>query len=562
MKHDVFLSHAYKDQDIADAICRKLESAHLKCWTAARGISAREGWTEATRKAIGSSRVIVLVLTENANAAPHIRREIAHAFYMRRPIIPFRLAETLPRREILFYLGNVPWINAPNPPGEEDLQALTARIEGLILGSTGTGNVALPQSETKKTASLSPSDSWFGALKAGHYRALGIFKWIAVTTSLCAVMLFLWFAFRQTKELASLADSHRRSMDRGFTLSPTPSPQAGGDAPESRQTSTYTRFGLWEAASSSPTPVAQGLQDLPQDTPAEQPVDAILPPRDVSPEERAGGSPSEPRPRHSPPVTHRVSHDHRQPYPGTQSRETRRIADLENQRDSLRSQLKETEATMLGIQKNADLVTSQRDELETRLKQNEEKTQIVQKNAELVEKELDQLRDQLKESENRTLTAQKNEELVRAQRDALQARLGETEGQAQAAQKSADLATRQRDALQSEIGEMRERAQLAEANANLAASQRDAMEAELKKKELEEAQEKQAQPNQHDAHLAELADSAPDTQFQQVRQDVRPAHEDAEFAQTQPPNPGQNARSAPLTQTLDSSAAPAGPSRN
>ena len=79
--------------------------------------------------------MIVLVLSENANAAPHIEREIAHAFYMRRIIIPFRLAETLPRREILFYLSNVPWFNAVNPPAEEQLEALTARIKGLMPGS-------------------------------------------------------------------------------------------------------------------------------------------------------------------------------------------------------------------------------------------------------------------------------------------------------------------------------------------------------------------------------------------------------------------------------------------
>ena len=112
MKHDVFVSHAHKDKSIADAICEKLESAQLKCWTAARGVSAGEDWTEAIRNGIESSRVIVLVLTENANAAPDIKREIAHACYMRRVIIPFRLAETLPRREILFYLGHVPWLNA------------------------------------------------------------------------------------------------------------------------------------------------------------------------------------------------------------------------------------------------------------------------------------------------------------------------------------------------------------------------------------------------------------------------------------------------------------------
>ncbi len=107
MAHDVFISHAHKDKRIADAICEKLESARVRCWIAERDISAGEDWTEATRNAIGSSRVMVLVLSENANAAPHIEREIAHAFYTRRIIVPLRLTNTLPRRDFLFYLGNV-----------------------------------------------------------------------------------------------------------------------------------------------------------------------------------------------------------------------------------------------------------------------------------------------------------------------------------------------------------------------------------------------------------------------------------------------------------------------
>ncbi len=80
MKHDVFISHAHEDKSIADAICEKLESARLKCWIAARDIATDEDWTEATRRAIGSSRVVVLLLSENANAAAHIEREIAHAY--------------------------------------------------------------------------------------------------------------------------------------------------------------------------------------------------------------------------------------------------------------------------------------------------------------------------------------------------------------------------------------------------------------------------------------------------------------------------------------------------
>jgi TIR domain len=564
MKHDVFISHAPKDKSIAEAICGKLESAHLKCWAAARGVSPREGWTEANRKAIGSSRVIVLVLSENANAAPHIQKEIAHAFYMRRIIIPFRLAETLPPREILFYLGDVPWFNALNPPTEEQLEALTARIKGLMPDSTDAGDATPPQNETKKTASLSPSNSWFGALNASRYRTLGILRRVAIATFLCAVVLFLWFVLRQTTEWASLAESHRRSMDRGFSLSPTPSPQAGGDTLGSKQTSAFTRFGSWQVADDGgPKPLVQGPQDPPLNTPTERSADATSsPPREVTPAERAGGLTSEPRPRHLPLVTHRVSHDHHQQFPGTQVREARKIADLENQRDSLQRQLRETEEKVLAIQKNADLVTSQRDELQTRLNESQEKAQIAQKNADIVARQRDELRDQLKETENRALTVQKNEELVSTQRDALQTRLKETEGEVQAAQKNADFATRQRDALQSELGEVRESAQLAETKANLAASQRDAMEAELKKKGQEKAQEKKAQLNQRGSDLAELPTSAPDTQFQVVRQDARPAHEDAEFAQTQPPNPGQNATPAPLTQTLDSSVQATGPSRD
>jgi hypothetical protein len=514
MKHDVFIIHAHKDKSIADAICGKLESARLKCWIPAADISAGEDRAEATRNAIGSSHVVVLVLSENANSATHIGREIAHAFYTRRIIIPFRLGETLPRREFLFYLGNVPWLNAVIPPAEEDLEALTTRIQGLMTGSAAAGNALTPLRKT--TSTLSFFNSWVGDLRASHYRTLGILKWVGIATLFCAVGLVLLFSLRQTKEETSPAESH--PIYRGSSVSPTSSPQAL----DSNPTDTFTRFGSWQAKGGATPLVQQGPQDTSLIAPAEPPANVTTSPQpDVTPGEQAGGLASEPRPRHPPPVPNRVSHDHHQQYPGTHVKEARRIADLENQRDSLRSQLKDTEAKVLAVQKNADLVASQRDELQTRLKESEERTQIAQKNADTVASELDVLRNQLKETENRALTAQKNDE----------------------------LAISQRDALQSELGEERKRTHAAEMRANIAASQRDAMEVELKKKE--EAQGEKAQLTPHDADLAELPDSAPDTQSQEVRENVQAAHEDAKFAQTQPPNPGPNAKPASLTQALD-----------
>jgi hypothetical protein len=563
MKHAVYVSHAFEDKSIADAIYGKLESAHLKCWKATWGTAALEDWREPGRKAIASSRVVVVVLSENANAAPHLEREIALATSLRRILVPFRLAETTPRPEIRFYLSKVPWVNAPNPPGQEHLEALTARIRELMSGYTRSVDASPLQREGKKAASFSPANSRFGDLKGSGNRTPGILKWVSFATFLCAGVLFLWFAFRQTKEWASLAESRRRSMDHASSLAPTPSIQAAKDVPESKQAPAFTRFGLWQADNSSPAPSVQGSQDPPLNMPAESANATISPQGDVTPVERVvDGLDSEPRSRRLPLVTHRVSPDHHPQFPGTQVKEARKIANLENQRDSLRGQLKDTEANVLAMQKNADRVTIQRDELRTRLSESEEKREIGQENLEILARELDKLRDQLKESESRVLTLQKSEELMKGQRDALQIGLQETEGEAQAAQKNADLAIDQRDALQSQIGEMRARALRAEASANLAASQRDVAVTELKKREEEEAGEKKARLNQHAAGLAELPESAPDTQFEEVRPDGRPAGESTELAQTLPPNPGHKVQPAPYTQTLDSFVQPTGPSGN
>src|SRR5580704_3399585 len=165
MKNAVYVSHAYEDKSIADAIYGKLESVHLKCWKANLGTAAFEDWREPGRKAIASSRVVVVVLSENANAAPHLEREIALAISLRRILVPFRLAETTPLPEIRFYLSKVPWLNASNPPAEEHLEALTDRITKLMSSSVGTG---------KKVASFSLTGSQFKDAKGSDHRILRI----------------------------------------------------------------------------------------------------------------------------------------------------------------------------------------------------------------------------------------------------------------------------------------------------------------------------------------------------------------------------------------------------
>ena len=279
MAHDVFISHAQKDKIIADAIREKLESGQVRCWIAERDISAGEDWTEATRNAIGSSRVMVLVLSENANAAPHIEREIAHAFYTGRHIIPFRLAETLPRRDFLFYLGDFRWFDASGPTPEQHLEALTARIKGLLLGPAVTSNALPSQSANKRTGALNSLNSWKDESRTSNYRTQQIFKRVALAASFFAVVWLLWLASRQMKHGASPQESNFESMSSGRGTSLDSPPQARGGASAPAPHYAFTRLGLWVAVNASPTPLVQpGPQDTPSTMPPGQSASATTSP--------------------------------------------------------------------------------------------------------------------------------------------------------------------------------------------------------------------------------------------------------------------------------------------
>ena len=270
MAHDVFICHAHKDRRVADAICEKLETAQVRCWIAERDISAGEDRTEATRHAIGSSRVMVVVLSENANAAPHIEREIAHAFYTKRTIIPLRLTDTLPRRDFLFYLGNVRGFDAFSPSADQHLEALTESINGIVHGRPAVRNAG-PSSEIKTTTTLNFPNSWIGGITG--------------------------FALSNPGTLETSSNRRNPWCDCMAIVACKPGQQNTGPHPQRivcagrtpglvfhqihwpgfrkahqcrHRRTPITRFGLWVAPSAAPTPPIQGPQ---------QSANATSPPR-------------------------------------------------------------------------------------------------------------------------------------------------------------------------------------------------------------------------------------------------------------------------------------------
>jgi hypothetical protein len=286
MAHDVFLSHARKDKVIANAICDKLESAQIRCWIAERDISAGDDWSEATRNAIGLSRVIVLVLSENANAAPHIEREIAHAFYTGKIIVPLRLTDTLPRSDFLLYLSNVRWFDAFGLPAGQHLDAFTATIHGMVRDATVDGHPTSARRAIDAPGTF--SDSRIGPLPSSPHRLLKIVKGVALAGT---VVGCLWWvaATWQARSEVSPEEASPFAMSSGPGALRHPASQARAEVSTSKPAYTYSRFGLWVAP--NPGPTTSDLQETPATsttTSGSQPVSATsAPPQEPDPKEAA-----------------------------------------------------------------------------------------------------------------------------------------------------------------------------------------------------------------------------------------------------------------------------------
>jgi hypothetical protein len=73
-------------------------------------------WAAAIVDAISASRVFVLVLSSRSNASTDVMREVELAARRGLVIIPFRVENVLPSKDIEYYVGDRQWLDAFPPP--------------------------------------------------------------------------------------------------------------------------------------------------------------------------------------------------------------------------------------------------------------------------------------------------------------------------------------------------------------------------------------------------------------------------------------------------------------
>ena len=134
MAPKVFISYASADKAIADRICSALEHLGVSCWIAPRDIRPGADFPVAIVQAVNSVLVLVLILTEQATASPHVLTEVSHAFNGKKRIIPFRLSLQPLSADFEYFLSTTQWLDAPEGCTDQNLNRLTEATQRALAG--------------------------------------------------------------------------------------------------------------------------------------------------------------------------------------------------------------------------------------------------------------------------------------------------------------------------------------------------------------------------------------------------------------------------------------------
>jgi hypothetical protein len=148
---EIFISYRRADQTWARLLHSLLKAEGVEAWYDAL-VGPGEDWRIATAKALETSRIFVLLFSDNAAQSSDIAKELAAAVLEKKLIVPIRLQNIAPKGAFLYELASRNWINA-----FEDTEAKLAEVaKGLAhLVRTGARDErALPfeRAENAKTS--------------------------------------------------------------------------------------------------------------------------------------------------------------------------------------------------------------------------------------------------------------------------------------------------------------------------------------------------------------------------------------------------------------------------
>jgi TolB-like protein/Tfp pilus assembly protein PilF len=159
-QHRVFISYASHDAMVAQKVCSTLEAAGSLCWIAPRNVVPGTLYAEGIVRAIDESTILVLILSEQAVASPHVGKELERSTSRRHPIIALRLDSAPLTPAFEYFLNESQWIEV----GVGGIDAAIAQLVGAVGQHLSSGSpparTHAPQVHATKPKAAAPRAVW------------------------------------------------------------------------------------------------------------------------------------------------------------------------------------------------------------------------------------------------------------------------------------------------------------------------------------------------------------------------------------------------------------------
>lgn len=115
MKYDIFVSYRRSDRELVASVVRRLEARGVGVWYDAE-IEGGADWREKIVEALTESEMLTIFFSEDSNNSRQLKKELAVADHLGKPVVPILIEDTQPRGAFLYELADRNWIQAfPDP---------------------------------------------------------------------------------------------------------------------------------------------------------------------------------------------------------------------------------------------------------------------------------------------------------------------------------------------------------------------------------------------------------------------------------------------------------------
>ena len=123
------MSYAAEDVAVAEQVADKLRALGAAIWMAPASILPGQSYNEAIVAGVRSSDMLVVLVSNAANASRHVVREVGLADDQGKRIVPLRIEAVDPSDGLAFYLSQAHWVEL-RAEAPADLERVVSLLDG------------------------------------------------------------------------------------------------------------------------------------------------------------------------------------------------------------------------------------------------------------------------------------------------------------------------------------------------------------------------------------------------------------------------------------------------